>query len=496
MTLFLGIDAGNTGVKAVLFDSNGVELARSVRETGSSSPGPGMVERDINRLRSDLVDLIIEILDKSGKSGKDIGGIGTSGHGNGLYLINKDHEQVIAIQSMDTRASGIAADWHNDGTADAAFKIAYQRPWASQTPTLLSWMKYNKPELVDSSVHLLMCKDVITLALTDEIVGDVTDMGGAGLLSLPENSYSDDLLEVYGLRKYSNLLPKLLWPTDIAGVVTDDFAARTGLSAGTPVVAGFFDVISSAVGAGVTKLGQTSVIIGTWSINQAIVDKPAAGVFMSCGILPGLFMAMDNSATSATNLEWVAHHLMGGSKDAFIDADRISFEASLTPSSPLYHPYLYGAAGDSNARAGIFGLAGWHSAGDLMRAVFEGVAFAHVQHIETLRSADIPTEGIILSGGGSRSPVWPQMLADMLGKSVSVSSQPEAGALGAAMAAAVGTGFYQSLDEAVTSMTKAPRLVRPAISNYALYEKRYKLWRAVQNSLTTHWETLMELRGE
>ena len=182
MTTFLGIDAGNTGVKAVLFDEKGGELARAFRDTGTTIPAPGFVERDIHRLCNDLEGLIIEVLDKSGKSGKHIAGIGTSGHGNGLYLLDKTHEPVIAIQSLDSRAAALADVWHQDGTAQAAEAICFQKPWASQTPTLLAWMSRQQPEVLSKTAHVLMCKDVVTHALTGQIVSDVTDMGGAGLL--------------------------------------------------------------------------------------------------------------------------------------------------------------------------------------------------------------------------------------------------------------------------------------------------------------------------
>lgn len=496
MTTFLGIDAGNTGVKAVLFDEKGGELARAFRDTGTTIPAPGFVERDIHRLRNDLEGLIIEVLDKSGKSGKDIAGIGTSGHGNGLYLLDKAHEPVIAIQSLDSRAAQLAHVWHQDGTAQAAEAICFQKPWASQTPTLLAWISRQQPEILSNTAHVLMCKDVVTHALTGQIVSDVSDMGGAGLLALPANVYSGELLEHYGLARYSHVLPQLLWPTDIAGSVTESVAKRTGLLSGTPVIAGFFDVIASAIGAGVTQIGQASVILGTWSINQAIVPNPVPDIFMSCGILPGRFMAMENSATSATNLEWVSQHVMGGGKEAFTDADRLAMETPARADAPLYHPYLYGGTQDPTARAGLFGVAGWHSSGDVMRSIFEGVAFAHLEHLKRLKAKNVPTDHIVLSGGGSRSPVWPQMLADMLGQTVAVSTQPEAGALGAAMAASVGIGMYDTLDHASSAMAKPPKFVRPDLGRLSFYQKRFQLWSALAASLSPHWQALKELAGE
>jgi L-xylulokinase len=494
VSAFLGIDAGNTGVKAVLFDERGRALASAHRDTGGHCPAPGMVERDIGRLRTDLDGLMRELLQKSGLKASDIIGIGTSGHGNGLYLLDAEGGQVAAIQSLDTRAAGLVEEWRDSGVADAAAAICLQRPWAAQTPALLAWMAQDRPEIMARAAHLLMCKDLVTHALTGEIASDVSDMGGAGLLRLPENVYDDALLDAYGLADVKRLLPKLHWPIEIAGRVSETAAGRTGFAAGTPVVAGFFDVLASAVGAGVTRPGQASLILGTWSINQAVVKKPASGVFMSAPLSPGRFMAMENSATSATNLEWLAHNFLAhdrrAEKGSFALADALAVAAPAKPDGPLYHPYLYGAAGDPAARAGWFGLAGWHEGPDMLRALFEGVAFAHLAHLAKLEARGVGTGDITLSGGGAKSPVWPQMIADMLGRPVKVAAEKETGALGAAIAAAVGAGRYGDLDEAVEAMVAAPRVVEPDPAMRDFYARRFALWQAVEESLAPHWAAL------
>ncbi|MGK9169932.1 carbohydrate kinase [Inquilinus limosus] len=497
MTAWLGIDAGNTGVKALLFDDAGRELACAHRDTGGHSPAPGMVERDLGRLRTDLEDLIRELLDKSGLQGRDIAGIGTSGHGNGLYLLDAEGQALAAIQSLDSRTAGLVEEWQAGGVAEAAAAICLQRPWPSQTPALLAWMARHRPQILSRAAHVLMCKDVVVHALTGRVATDVTDMGGAGLLRLPENRYDGGLLEIYGQGDVAAKLPPLHWPTEPVGTVTAEVAARTGLAAGTPVVAGFFDVVASAVGAGVTRPGQASIILGTWSINQVVVDAPLDGVFMSTGMAPGRFLSMENSATSATNLEWLAHHVLAHDDrrtgSVFALADALAAAAPPKADGPMYHPYLYGAAGDPSARAGFFGLAGWHEGGDLVRAVFEGVAFAHLAHVEKLLAAGARLRGITVSGGGARSPVWPQMIADVLGVPVRVAAQAETGALGAAMAAAVGAGRFAGLDEAAAAMVAPPREVVPDPCLAGFYRRRFALWQAVGRSLAPHWAALREI---
>jgi L-xylulokinase len=350
-------------------------------------------------------------------------------------------------------------------------------------------MARHRPEILDRAAHVVMCKDLVVHALTGQVVSEVSDMGGAGLLALPGNAYDDRLMAAYGLGDLARLLPRLLWPTEVAGQVTASAARSTGLRAGTPAVAGFFDVVAAAVGSGVTRRGEASVILGTWSINQAVVAEPVRGVFMSCGIAPGRFMAMENSATSAANLEWAAHGLMS-TPQAFAEADRLAAEAAERPDAPFYLPFLYGSPDDPAARAALVGAAGWHGPADLMRALFEGVAFAHLAHLERLAAAGVATDRIVLSGGGARSPVWPQMLADLLGREVEVTKQPEAGALGAAMAAAVGAGLYAGLDEAAERMAAPTWTVAPRRDSIASARRRFELWRELCERLRQHWSAL------
>ena len=143
-----------------------------------------------------------------------------------------------------------------------------------------------------------------------------------------------------------------------------------------------------------------------------------------------------------------------------------------------------------SARAGFIGLAGWHDTGDLFRALFEGVAFAHLAHINRMRDAGVEFGRITISGGGAKSPLWPQMLADMLEAPVDVAAQPESGALGAAMAAAVGSGRFADLDAAAADMVQPATEVRPDVERAEIYRRRFALWQDLERVLAPHWAAL------
>lgn len=249
----LGLDAGNTVIKAVLFDLSGRQVAIKAIDGQSHTPKPGHVERDLNELWRNARDAIRGCIEAAGIEPGAIAAIGCAGHGNGLYLIDKAGEPLLGIQSLDTRAAETAA--RLSAEADALHAICLQKPWPAQTPTLLAWIKENAPQTYRDAATVLFCKDFVTFRLTGQRVSDVSDMSGAGFVRMPSARYDDALLALYGLDDAMGKLPRLLDPADIAGAVTQEAARETGLCEGTPVIAGYFDVVSSALGAGVVKPG-------------------------------------------------------------------------------------------------------------------------------------------------------------------------------------------------------------------------------------------------
>lgn len=494
----LGLDAGNTVIKAVLFDRSGRELAYAAAEGHSRMPRPGHVERELGELWSNATAVIRACIEKSGIAAHQIAAIGCAGHGNGLYALDRAGEPLAGIQSLDTRASGLADELQETGRGDITYSISKQRPWPSQTPTLLAWLKRHDAVLFGRIGTVLLCKDFITNRLTGERVSDVSDMMGCGLVNVAERRYDRRIMDAYGLGDCMDFLPRLVESDAVAGRVTPEAARLTGLAEGTPVVGGLFDVIASAIGSGVTRTGAASIIAGTWSINQVIVDRPEldAPIFMSSSFDRTRYMAMENSATSAANLEWMVREFFADGEGDISPFDLCcDLAASVEPSlaAPFYLPFLYGAQTDGNARAGFYGVAGWHGKAHLMRAVLEGVAFGHRWHIERLRAANARFDEAVLSGGGSRSKVWPQIFADVLGVPVSIARSRETGALGAAIAAGTGVGLFADYEAGAASMVAIERHYRPDPSLSDLYEARYRVYRDISEAMTPIWKRMAAL---
>jgi L-xylulokinase len=492
----LGLDAGNTVTKAVLFDLSGQQIAAAEEASVSLYPQPGHVERSLSEFWQQAATAIHTCIKQAGVDPEDILGVGCCGHGNGLYLLDKDQEPLLAIQSLDSRATEVVEKF--TPVAEQIYDICLQKPWPSQTATLLAWLKRYAPETYSQAGTVFLCKDYLGFCLTGQIVSDVTDMSGAGLLRLPDQTYDQALLDLYGLEDCLDLLPPLKASTDVAGLVSAEAAEMTGLAVGTPMVAGLFDVIASATGAGTTQPGEASIVAGTWSINQVIVEEPVPNpaVFMAAAISENRYIEVEASATSAANLAWMVREFLPEDErpesqgDVFELCNDLVASVELTSGLPIYHPFIYGASDNGSARAGFYGIAGWHTRAHMIHAIYEGVVFGHLQHISTLREAGVTFDRATLSGGASRSPVWPQMFADVLNVEILVAETDETGALGAAIAAGVGLSIFVDLEAGAARMSSHSRRYLPDAARRAIYLERFRLYAELCRAMQPIWEAL------
>ncbi len=443
---------------------------------------------------------IRDCINAAGIAPEAIAAVGCAGHGNGLYMLDADGEGLLGVQSLDTRAGDVAGELA-EANGDAFHTACLQKPWPSQTPTLLAWVKRNDRALYDRAATVFLCKDFINFRLTGKRASDVSDMSGAGLVAMPAGSYDDDLLALYGLEDARAKLPLIVQPADIVGQVTADAASTAGLAVGTPVVGGLFDVIASALGSGVVEPGQASIIVGTWNINQVVSKAPVVdpAVFMVSSFGPELFVSIEASATSAANLEWYVRTFLergGHHDDPFGYCNARVAEVEPGADDPIFHPYLYGSGQSAAARGGFYGLAGWHHEGHVLRALYEGVAFEHRRHIAVLTASGVAFDEAVMSGGGTRSPHWPQMMADCLGVPITVPESRETGALGAAIAAGIGAGLFPRLEDGVASMARAQRVFQPNNGLKAHYDRRYRIYLDLVEAMAPLWNAWSGGGGE
>jgi L-xylulokinase len=505
----LGIDNGNTLSKAAIFDLQGREIQVTSRKVESDYPQPGYTERSMDTLWQTTAATVKEALNSSGIKPEQILAVGTTGHGNGLYLLDKQGQPARpGIQSLDTRAADIVEGWNRRSLHDQVFPYTTQSFWSAQPNALLAWIKQNEPQVYQRIGAVLLVKDYIKYCLTGEITSDFTDMSGTSLMDVRNKCYSEELLKLYDLAELRPALPKLVHSFEIAGRVSLDAAQATGLAAGTPVVGGLFDVDASALGAGVYRAGQVCIIAGTWSINEIVTSDPIIdpALFMtSIYTVPDLWLTIEASATSATNLEWYVSQFCAEEKTA---ADKRGISVydicselvdSLPPggSDIIFHPFLFGSNVQASARAGFYGIAGWHTKAHMLRSLYEGVVYGHLSHLAKLSGASDPSnriEVVRLSGGGAHSPVWTQIFADTLQLPMEVPEGIEIGARGAAISAGIGVGVYQDHADAVATAVKVRRRQEPNSAATPFYLERYNEYKNLLECMQEPWERLSRLK--
>ena len=498
----LGIDNGSTVSKAALFDLHGKEIAVASCKAETEYPHPGWTERGMEMLWQSTASAIRAVLTKSGVRPEEIAGIGNTGHGNGIYLLDKQGQPLRnGIQSMDSRAADVLTGWNQRSLHEQVFPFTIQSFWPAQPNALLAWFKKHEPQNYERLGAILMVKDYVKYRLTGEITGDYTDMSATSLMDVRNQCYSRELMALYDLSEAYDALPALKHSSEVVGQVTPAAAQETGLAAGTPVAGGMFDVDASAIGAGAINPNQACLVAGSWSINEVITKVPIVdpSLFMTTLFAePGLYLTIEGSATSATNLEWFVNQCCGDeraeAKRRGISVYEVCNEevASLAPGSTniIFHPFLYGSNVQPTARAGFYGVAGWHTRAHLLRALYEGVVFGHLSHIEKLRAAGGQINTARLAGGGSRSPVWSQMFADTIQVPMEVTDGNELGARGAALSAGIGAGIYSNYAEAVREAVSVVRVHEPIPTNTLLYLARYAEYQRLTRIMSEPWEAL------
>jgi L-xylulokinase len=495
----LGIDNGGTVSKVALFDLDGREVAIASRKVATAYPRPGWVERSMEDVWQSTAGAIRDVLEQSGIAPGAILAVGNTGHGNGVYLLDETGEPLCpAPLSVDQRAAGIVSGWEQAGITARIWEIVCQQSWAGQVLPLLGWFKQYMPETYGRIGHVLLCKDFIKYRLTGVISTDPMDMSGTGLFDVRRRAYAGDVLEVCGLAEVLERLPAVAACEAIIGRVTQGAAALTGLMPGTPVVAGIFDVSACALSAGVLEPGQACIVAGTWSINEVVTAEVIdhRDLFMNSVYVPGRFMLLEASPTSASNLEWYVTQL-GAAEAAEASTRGVSVYAvcnaivERTPeTSVLFHPFLFGSNVGGNARAGFYGVGGWHTRDHLLRAVYEGIVYTHLSHLDKLRRCGVVVNSARLTGGGARSPVWAQMFADALQIPIEVVQGEEMGARGAALCAGIGAGVYRDYADAARQVVQVERRFELDAGRTSYYQERYRVHQRLGEALRESWEAM------
>lgn len=499
-TYLLGLDNGGTVTKAALYGTDGEEIAVFSTQVQPIMEKVGFVERDMDALWAANAKAIRGVLEKSAVNPSDIIGVAVSGHGCGAYFVDDEGRPAAnGIISTDTRAKELVERWNADGTYEKLLPMTMQIIWAGQTLPIVAWHQAEKPQVLDRARWVLSCKDYIRFCLTGEAYTELTDVSVANGINLTTKAYDDAIFAAFGIEAYKRLFAPLRKCTDACGAVSAKAARETGLPEGTPVAGGLCDVAACCIGTGVTSPDKMCMVAGTWSINEFISKRPIVSkeLFQTAlYCMDDYWMILENSMTSASNLEWFIQNLMAAEKkEAELAGGRVytitdDMAASVSPEDcpVIFLPFLFGTNVNADAKACFLGVSGLHTKAHLMRAVYEGVAFSHRAHMENLLRFRERPASIRISGGAARSRVWVQIFADVFQIPIEVSAASELGAMGAAMCAGIATGVLEDFYHAADVFSKVRYTCAPNPEKAQIYADKFDLYRKLSSRLDDTWK--------
>lgn len=485
MKSWLGLDCGGTFIKAGLYDAEGRELAVARQNLPVLVPQPGWAERDMSQLWQQAAAVIREVLHQSGQLAAQVAGVGISAQGKGLFLLDKQGQPLgNGILSSDRRALTLVQQWQRDGMPQQLYPQTRQTLWTGHPVSLLRWIKQHEPQRYAAIGSVLMAHDYLRFCLTGALACEETNISESNLYDMQRGGWSAALAATLAIGEIVPALPPIIGPTEVAGYVTAQAAALCGLCEGTPVVGGLFDVVSTALCAGLHDETRLNAVMGTWSVTSGITDRiiTETGYPFVYGryAIDDQFIIHDASPTSAANLEWFCQQW--GIEDYQQLNDWVAGLPAAS-SSLLFLPFLYGCNAGADLHGSFFGMQAGHTRAHLVQAIYEGVVFSHLTHLNRMRQRFPQASAIRLSGGPTRSAPWMQMLADASGLPVEVPQIAESGCLGAALVALTGTGAYASLQQAQQALNPDIVTWQPDNARHVRYQQKYQRYQQLVDAL-------------
>ena len=498
MSFFLGIDAGTSGVKAIVIDDTGKIRGTGYKECDIITPKPNWVEQNPLDWWDACKYAISKAVMESGR-GKDIIGIGFSGQMQGCTIMDKNMNPVgNCIIWLDNRATAEVSEIEGLINVTETLGITTSHCMASYWAPKLLWLKKNRPEDFAKAHKVLYPKDYLRFMLTGEVAAEVSDSSFSFFVDVPNRKWSDKMFRYTGIDRA--LVPdRLIESQDIAGYLKTDLAEEFGMTAGIPVVAGGGDQPCGGVGNGIVWPGIVSVSIGTSGVvfacgDEPIVDKKKRGSFSLCHSVPGKWAYLSCTLAAGGSFKWLRDNFFADKKEALAKEgkDAYDYMTSLAALSKpaakglTYLPYLNGDATpivDANARGTFFGLSYMHTMGDICRSVMEGVTYSLRDAIEILRELGLNISEVRASGGGAKSGLWRRIQADIYNASVVTMNIDEGPAAGAAILAAVGAGYFGNIEEACGVILKPVSTTDPIPGNAGMYNEFYGTYKQIYANL-------------
>lgn len=481
MAYFLGIDVSTTATKALLIDDDGIVVATAADEYTFETPKPLWSEQHPHLWWNGAIRSIQEALKDAGVSGGEIAGIGLTGQMHGLVVLDADGEVLRpAILWNDQRTAAECDEIRQKVGRDDLISITGNEALTGFTAPKLLWVRNHEPEIYRQIRSVLLPKDYVRYRLTGGYATDRAGAAGTLLLDLKKRDWSDEVLARLDVSR--DWLPSTHEGPEVTGTISEAAAEATGLTAGTPVVGGGGDQSAQAVGVGAVREGIVALTLGTSGVVFASVDEPFVDpegrLHSFCHAVPGRWHLMGVMLSAAGSLRWYRDTV--APKESFSELLEPAENVSDGSEGLLFLPYLTGERtpyADPTARGAFIGLTVRHDRSHMTRAVLEGVAFGLRDSFELMSDAGLRSvDQVRISGGGARSALWRQILANVLGVELVTVNTTEGAAYGAALLAGVGTGHWNDVDSACRAtvhVTGTTAVDERAAERYSSYYERY-----------------------
>jgi xylulokinase len=488
--LFLGLDVGTSGVKAILVGPSGDVAATATAPLTLQTPQAGWAEQDPESWWHASVAAIRGLA--PGDVAR-IAAVGISGQMHSSVFLDAADEVIRpALLWCDGRTTAECREITAAAGGEARLQELVCNP-ALEGFTLpkLLWLRTHEPAAFARLATVLLPKDFVRLRLTGDVATEPSDASGTLMFDPVHLRWSTELLEAVGLSPA--LLPDVGGSAEVLGRVTQEAAAATGLAAGTPVVGGGADNACGAAGVGAIRPGEA---VSSWGTSGTVLAPaaeprvdPRLRAHTFCHVLPGIWYVMGVVLSAGGAFAWYREQLPRDVASADRADDLLVDEAAAVPPGAggvTFLPYLQGERTphrDASLRAAFLGLSLAHTRAHMTRAVLEGIAFALRDSLAILQELDMAPRDLLLTGGGAKSAFIRRLQADVFGLPVTTVNREEGPAYGAALLAAVGAGAFPDLPAAVVHTLGRGPVLEPDPAAHAEYDRIYERFRAAYTAI-------------
>ncbi len=488
--LVIGIDSSTTATKAIAWDRRGHAIAEGRAAVALSTPRPGWFEQDVADWTGAAAKALKQVVKKV--SARRIAAVAISNQRESFAQFDaRDQALRPGTLWLDERSHLQAKSLADEIGASELHRISGKPPDVTPCIARCRWFSENMPALWKKTMKTAEVHGVLTKFLTGEWNTSVASADPMGMIDMAKLDWSDILIAKVGLSR--SQLPALFRPGEIIGEVTPAAAKLTGLKIGTPIIAGGGDGQCAGTGANVFVKGRAYLNLGTAAVSGSFGTSYAHdSAFRTMSAVAEEGYIYETAIRTGTFLlNWMVERLFNvnpaKNPGIFTALEREAKASPIGSHGLALVPYWSGCMTpywDTGARGVIAGLSGGHTRGDFYRAIMEGIALEQVMMTDAVAKATQPIDHFVVMGGGAKSDLWCQIVADASGRDVKRLETQEASALGAAMCAAKGAGWFNSIPEAAGMMAGKPRKI---FSPEAGAQGRYRELQVIYRDL---WPTL------